>query len=258
MIILAIGDIVGMPGVEMLERHLRALRKLKSADMVIVNGENAAGFGITSELARRLFDAGADVITLGNHTWSNREIVHAIDDTPLLLRPFNFAPQTPGSGLCVFETSRGARVGVVSLIGRCMMSFIPDNPFYAADRALKELEGRADLVMVDMHAEATSEKLALAHYLDGRVAGVFGTHTHVPTADAQILPGGTGYITDLGMTGPIRSVLGVRPEQSVSYFLGNVPKRYEVAPGPCVLSGALFDIDDQTGKCQNVQRIEIT
>jgi len=258
MILLAIGDIVGASGVEMLERHLSALRKLKSADMIIVNGENAAGFGITKPLAERIFAAGADVVTLGNHTWDRREIAGVIDDYPLMLRPYNYAPQTPGNGLCVFETSRGVRVGVVSLIGRCMMSFIPDNPFYAADKALQELSGKADVVAVDIHAEATSEKLALAYYLDGRVSAVFGTHTHVPTADARVFPGGTGYITDLGMTGPSHSVLGVVPQQSVSYFLGNVPVRYDVAPGPCMLCGALFEIDPATGRCTAAERLEIT
>jgi metallophosphoesterase (TIGR00282 family) len=137
------------------------------------------------------------------------------------------------------------------------MSFLPDNPFFAADKALRELEGKADAVVVDMHAEATSEKIAMAWYLDGRAGAVFGTHTHVATADARILPGGTGCITDLGMTGPIHSVLGIKPEQSVSFFLGNVPTRYEVAPGPCVLSGALFELDDQTGLCLGAERIEI-
>lgn len=255
--ILAIGDVVGTSGIHMLEMHLSHLRRLKNADMVVVNGENTALIGMSPDHAKRLFDAGADVITLGNHTWGRRELAGVIEDMPYVLRPYNFAPQTPGRGACVFVTGRGVRVGVISLIGRCSMSFIPDNPFYAADRALRELKDTADLVVVDMHAEATSEKIALAYYLDGRAAAVFGTHTHVPTADARVFPKGTGYITDLGMTGPIDSVLGVKPEQSVSYFLGNVPVRYETAPGDCVLSGALFEIDEKTGKCLGVERIEI-
>jgi 2',3'-cyclic-nucleotide 2'-phosphodiesterase len=256
-VILTVGDVVGASGMETLRRQLGPLRRFKSADVVIVNGENTAVMGMSPDHAARLFEAGADVVTLGNHTWGRRELIKAIDDMPYVLRPYNFAPQTPGRGLCVFETSKGKRVGVVSLIGRCEMSFIPDNPFYAADRALAELKGRTDTVVFDMHAEATSEKLALAWYLDGRAGVVFGTHTHVPTADARVFPKGTGYITDLGMTGPYYSVLGIKPEQSVSYFLGNVPERYEAAPGPCVLSGALFEMDDRTGLCVNAERIEL-
>jgi len=252
--VLAVGDVVGAPGLAFCKTHLRSLRRHLGADFVVVNGENASTLGIRPDQAETLLDAGADVITLGNHTWSRREIVNYLDDCPQILRPANFAPQTPGRGWAEFDTAAGT-VAVVNLIGRCSMDFTPDNPFPVMERLLRQIKTR--LILVDFHAEATSEKLAMGYFLDGRVSALWGTHTHVPTADTQILPKGLGYQTDLGMTGPSQSVLGIRPEQSINKFRGGVPTRYEPAPGPCKLEGAVFTIDAQTGLCVSAERVSI-
>ncbi len=250
--VLAVGDVVGTPGLNYLKRQLRALRKTHHVDLCIVNGENASMTGITPGQAEELLESGADLITLGNHTWNRREICNFLDDTDRVLRPANFAPHLPGTGVGTWETNAGP-VAVVDLIGRCNLDFHADNPFYKMDRLLKQLEGMP--VLVEFHGEATSEKLAMGFYLDGRVSAVWGTHTHVPTADLRILPKGTGYVTDLGMTGPMDSVLGVRPEQSVALFRGELTSRFEAAPGPCWLCGALFTIDAITGRCTAVEQI---
>ncbi|MDR3207024.1 MAG: YmdB family metallophosphoesterase [Oscillospiraceae bacterium] len=246
---------VGEPGLRMVEKHLNALRREHHVDLCVVNGENADLMGIRPEQAERLFAAGADVVTLGNHTWHRKDIIRLIGDHPYLLRPANFPSQNPGRGHCVFETSRGVRVGVISLVGRCLMDFHPDNPFPVIDRLLPTMD--ADLFAVDIHAEATSEKGALAYHLDGRVQALFGTHTHVQTADERVFPAGLGFISDLGMTGPAQSVLGVRSDISVASFLGAVPQRYEVASGPSKLEGALFDIDEKTKRCRSVSRVAL-
>ncbi|MDR0381488.1 MAG: TIGR00282 family metallophosphoesterase [Oscillospiraceae bacterium] len=255
MIGLAIGDVVGEPGLKMLETHVFSLRRLYDVDLVVANGENADMLGIRPEQAERMSSAGVDVITLGNHTWRRREIARVLDDRPRLLRPANFPSQNPGAGHFVFITNRGVRVCVISLVGRCLMDFHPDNPFLVADRLLAQTE--ADLFVIDFHAETTSEKAALAHHLDGRAQMVFGTHTHVQTADERVLPGGLGFLTDIGMTGPAHSVLGIKPEQSVASFLGDLPQRFEAAPGPAKLEGALFEIDEQTHRCTAVRRLAI-
>ena len=251
---MAVGDVVGTPGLCCLEKHLRGLKKLHGIDFCVVNGENASGVGLTPQQAERIFTAGADVITLGNHTWNRREICPYLDECGYILRPANFQPSLPGRGWGVFEMSTGP-VAVVNLIGRCNMDFGPDNPFRVVDKILKDV-GKMP-VFVDFHAEATSEKLAMAYYLDGKISALWGTHTHVPTADEQILPNGTGYQTDLGMTGPVRSVIGVKPEQSIAMFRGELTSRYEVAPGACKLCGAVFTVDAGTGKCTGVERVTI-
>lgn len=250
--VLAVGDVVGEGGLRCLERHLRRLKGLCRADFCAVNGENASGKGLTPQQAGRMLDAGADVITLGNHSFDRREICAYLDDSPYILRPANLQPSLPGRGFGVYETKIGP-VGVVNLLGRCNLDFRPDNPFSVADRILKELNGLP--VLLDFHAEATSEKLAMAYYLDGRIAAQWGTHTHVQTADEQVLPKGTGYLTDLGMTGPVYSVIGVKPEQSIANFRGELTSRYEPAPGPCMLAGAVFTIDAQTGRCTAAERV---
>ena len=250
--VLAVGDIVGTSGLDCLRKTLRGLKKLYHAELCVVNGENASGVGLTPRQADEMLDAGADVITLGNHTWGRREIGNYLDDSRYILRPENYQPEVPGRGWGIFETACGP-VAVVNLIGRCGMDFGPDNPFRVIDRVLKET---GDLpVFVDFHAEATSEKLAMGYYLDGTVSALWGTHTHVQTADEQVLPKGTGYITDLGMTGPIHSVLGVRPEQSVDMFRGAMTSRFETAPGPCRLCGAVFTIDTKTKRCSKAERV---
>ncbi len=252
--VLAVGDVVGTPGLERIRRSLRTLKQKLGADVVIVNGENASGVGLTPHQAEDIFDAGADIITMGNHTYSKREICDYLDDCSRIIRPANYAPQVPGRGWAELDTRFGT-VAVVQLIGRCGMDYGPDNPFLMIDKILPKLN--AKYILVEIHAEATSEKLAMGWMLDGRVSAVWGTHTHVPTADAQVLPKGTGYVTDLGMTGPRNSILGVRPEQSVSRFRGNLPSRYQWAEGPTKLEAVLFTLDDTTGKCLQAERVDI-
>lgn len=253
--LLAVGDVVSESGLSYLERHLRPLQKMYGVHFTVVNGENASGVGVTPRQAEAILDAGADVVTLGNHTWNKLQLADYLDDAPRVLRPANFASHLPGRGWGVFEGPRGLRIGVMNLIGRTEMDPNADNPFRVADKILQEMD--ADLVAVDFHAEATSEKLAMAWYLDGRVAAHWGTHTHVPTADTQILPKGTGHVTDLGMTGPIRSVLGIRPELSINRFLGGLPRRYEAAGGPCKLGAVCYTIDTDTRRCVEVRRVDI-
>lgn len=250
--VLAVGDVCGSSGVQLVQQRLRALRRQYFVDFCVVNGENASIVGITPRQADAILEAGADVITLGNHSYNRREIAVYLEDSPYILRPANDSPLKPGKGLGVYETKAGP-VTVVSLIGRCDMAFGPDNPFLLAERLLKNVD--TPVTLVDFHAEATSEKLAMGYHLDGRVSAVWGTHTHVPTADDQILPKGTGYVTDLGMTGPIRSVLGIRIEQSIAGFRGELTSRYETAPGPCKLEAVLFTIDAETGVCTHTERI---
>ena len=251
--IFAVGDVVS-GGLDFLEARLPALKRTLGVDFTVVNGENANAKGILPRQADRIFDAGADVITLGNHTWGRKEIEPYLDDTPRIIRPANYAPQVPGFGSCEVETSFGT-ICVINLIGRCNMPFGPDNPFFAADRILKKTDARFRLV--DFHAEATSEKLAMAYHLDGRVTALWGTHTHVQTSDAQVFPEGMGYITDLGMTGAIRSVIGVEPGSSLNMFLGNPARRYEAARGPYKLEGCLFTCDSGTGLCLAAEAIRI-
>jgi metallophosphoesterase (TIGR00282 family) len=251
--VLAVGDVVGNPGMERIRRNLRQLKRKTGADFVVVNGENAAVVGITPDQAETILDAGADCITLGNHTWAKREIVNYMDDCPQILRPANYAPQVPGRGWQVFETKAGD-VAVVDLIGRVNMDYGPDNPFLGVEKLLKQI--KAKIILVEIHAEATSEKLAMGYMLDGRVSAVWGTHTHVPTADQQVLPKGTGYVSDLGMTGPKNSVLGIRPELSIAKFRGDLTERYRWAEGPTKMEAVLFTIDASTGKCLKAERVD--
>ena len=251
--VLAVGDVVGNPGLDRICRSLRKLKRDTNADFVIVNGENAAVVGMTPRQGEEILDAGADVITMGNHTFAKREIVDYLEDCPQILRPANLAPQAPGRGWGIFDTRFGP-VAVVDLIGRCNMDYGPDNPFLQIEKILKQIDTK--LVLVEIHAEATSEKLAMGYMLDGRVSAVWGTHTHVPTADAQVLPGGTGYVTDLGMTGPKHSVLGIRPDLSIAKFRGDLAERYRWAEGPTKLEAVLFTIDSATGKCLRAERVD--
>ncbi|MGN0978502.1 MAG: TIGR00282 family metallophosphoesterase [Faecousia sp.] len=251
--VLAVGDVVGNPGLERVRRHLRQLKRKTGADFTVVNGENAAVVGLTPNQAEDILDAGADVITMGNHTWSKREIVTYMDDCSRILRPANYAPQVPGRGWGIYETKVGD-VAVIDLIGRCNMDYGPNNPFLMIDQILKQIDTK--IILVELHAEATSEKLAMGYMLDGRVSAVWGTHTHVPTADARVLPKGTGYVTDLGMTGPRESVLGIRPELSIAKFRGDLPERYRWADGETKMEAALFTIDAATGKCLRAERVD--
>ena len=252
--VLAVGDVVGNPGMDRICRSLRQLKKNTKADFVIVNGENAAVVGMTPYQAEDIFDAGADVITMGNHTYGKRELVDYMEDNRRVLRPANYAPQSPGRGYGVYETKAGD-IAVIDLQGRCNMDYGPENPFLEVERVLKKLDTK--LIFVELHAEATSEKLALGYMLDGRVTAVWGTHTHVPTADAQVLPKGTGYVTDLGMTGPKHSVLGIQPQLSIAKFRGDLTERYRWAEGATKLEAVLFTVDTETGLCLKTERVDL-
>ena len=252
--ILAIGDVVGEQGLAHLSKSLRAVKKLKDVHFTVVNGENAAGTGILPRQVEDLYAAGADVVTLGNHTFRRQQIAGRLEEDPYLLRPANFTGRAPGRGWGVYDCGH-IQIGVMNLIGRCGLDFHADNPFIAADRLLRGDAPR--FTVVDFHAEATSEKGAMAWHLDGRAQALWGTHTHVPTADCQILPQGLGFVTDLGMTGPAESVLGIEPWQSVEGFLGGLPGRYKHPEGPCKLGGAVFPLDSATGLCTAVERVDI-
>ena len=251
---LCVGDVVGGPGMDRIRRSLRYLKRKTGAHFVIVNGENASVVGITPEQAEDIFDAGADVITLGNHSFNKREIVPYLDESSRILRPANYAPQAPGRGWGVYDTGFGT-LAVIDLIGRCNMDYSPDNPFLMVDKILPQT--CADFTLVEIHAEATSEKLAMGYMLDGKVSAVWGTHTHVPTADAQVLPKGTGYVTDLGMTGPSVSVLGIRPELSIAKFRGDLTSRYQWANGPTKMEAVLFTLDTETSLCRKAERVDL-
>ena len=254
--ILAVGDVVGEGGQDILSRRLREIQEREDIHFTVVNGENASGVGILPRQAQDIFDAGADVITLGNHTWNRIQIADFLDENQYILRPANYTSRVPGRGWGVYDGPGGVRIGVMNLIGRCEMDSNFDNPFTTADRVLRRMEG-TDVVLVDFHAEATSEKGAMGYYLDGRAQAVWGTHTHVPTADGQILPKGLGFVTDLGMTGPAESVLGIRPEHSMNLFLGGLPRRYEEAEGPCKLEACRFTIDTEKKRCVEVRRADL-
>ena len=255
--VLAVGDVCSDVGLDCLHRHLRQVKKLYEIDFTVVNGENAAGLGLLPRHADELFDAGADVITLGNHTWDKRQIADYLDRSPYILRPANFSPRTPGRGFGIYEGPRGLRIGVLSLMGRFELNSNLSSPFDMADKVLAGEGKEADVVLVDFHAEATRGEGAMGWYLDGRVSAVWGTHTHVPTADQQILPKGTGFVTDLGMTGPIHSILGVKPEVSINRFLGGMPMRYEPGPAPGKLNAVRFVIDTDTRQCVEVARCDL-
>ncbi len=253
--VLCIGDVMGEPGRRTLARMVPRLVAQRQIDAVIANGENVAGgFGITRELAEELFETGVSVITTGNHAWDKKEAVEYFSREPRLLRPGNYPPGVPGNGSVVFETASGERLAVLQLMGRVYMPTL-DCPFQAAKRELSRLKRETSAIVVDMHAETTSEKMAMGHFLDGEVTAVVGTHTHVQTADEQILPKGTAYITDIGMTGPLHSVIGVKKELAIEKFLTGMPKRFEVASGPSVFCAVLLELDVRLGKAVAVERI---
>ncbi|MCC6850315.1 MAG: TIGR00282 family metallophosphoesterase [Deltaproteobacteria bacterium] len=249
------GDIVGKPGRRAVGRILPALRSAEGIDFVVGNAENAAGgVGVDPGSARELFAAGFNVLTSGNHVWAKRQIVEYIADSDVLLRPANFAPGVPGWGYTVKAGPGGESVAVVNLIGRVFMGAY-ECPFRAADAALAAVRDRARVVVVDMHAEATSEKVAMGWYLDGRASAVVGSHTHVQTADERILPGGTAYVTDVGMCGPMDSVIGVNREQALRRFLTQMPTRFEVADGRVLVQGVIVDVDGASGTAIAIRRI---
>jgi hypothetical protein len=254
--ILMIGDIFGESGRTALARLLPQLKDHHRIDFTVVNIENAAaGFGVTPQIARATLDLGVDVLTSGNHIWDRKEIVEFITRDNLLLRPANFPPGTPGVGSVCLKVGPH-RVAVLNLMGRVFMSPI-DCPFQKADELVPELRRETPIILVDMHAEATSESVAMGWYLDGRVSAVVGTHRHVQTADERILPGGTAYITDIGMTGPVDGVIGVDRDLILQRFLTHMPIRFEPARGPAALSGVVVTVDPETGRAADIRRLRV-
>lgn len=252
--ILIVGDVVGRTGRRAFDRYTRELKRDRDIDLVIVNGENSAGGrGISRKSLDELYRGGADIVTSGNHIWDNREVYGFIDQEPYLLRPANYPEGAPGRGWCIYPF-RNVNVAVINLSGRVFMPEM-DCPFQKIEDILSEIGTQADIFILDFHAEATSEKMAMGFYLDGRVQAVVGTHTHIQTGDARILPKGTAYITDLGMVGPWLSVLGVKPEIIIRKFTSCMPARFELAEGPAVYSALLVEIDSGSGKVTNVERI---
>ncbi len=250
MLILAIGDIIGKPGRRAVQELLPSLRQQYGLDLVIANGENVAGgLGITSTTANELLDAGVDVLTSGNHIWAQKEIIPYLDGELPILRPLNYPPGVPGKGFIV----KGPAM-VVNLIGRTFMGDF-DCPFRAMDKLLAELKPKPPIIIVDFHAEATSEKVAMGRYLDGRVSAVLGTHTHVGTIDAYLLPQGTAYVTDIGMTGPINSVIGDDANEVIQRFLTAIPHRLSVGKGKTMFTAILVRIDEDSGKATSIDRI---
>ena len=255
--VLFIGDIMGEPGRRVLLKHLHNVIQEYAIDLAIGNGENAAGgFGITQDIAEELFDLGLSAITLGNHAWDKREAMDYIQKEPRIIRPANYPEGVPGRGTCVLDTVHGERLVVLQLMGRVFMPMV-DCPFRVAERELANLNGESSCILVDMHAETTSEKMAMGYFLDGKVSAVVGTHTHVQTADEQVLPQGTGYLTDAGMTGPVQSVIGMKPQLVIQKFLTQLPRRFEVASGPSVLSAAVIEINSSSGKTKQMSRLRL-
>ncbi len=255
--ILCVGDIVGSPGRKILEDLLPGLRKEFDLEAVIVNAENSAGgFGLTARIADDLFKLGCDVITLGDHVWDKREIAEYLIQNDRVLRPSNFPPGAPGSGWCVVQTKRGHKIGVISLLGRVFMRYNVDCPFRTLKIILDQMVKQTSCIVIDIHAEATSEKNALGFFVDGMASAVVGTHTHIQTADERILPKGTAYMTDLGMTGPYDSVIGQNKEKIIQRFLTSMPDKFEVATDDVWLCGAVIDVDEKTGLAREITRIK--
>ena len=254
--ILCIGDVVGSIGCDFLRSKLPALKQIKGIDFVICNGENSSdGNGITPSSAKFLFDSGVDVITLGNHTYRRKEAYDFIDENPFVVRPSNFPENlAPGVGIRNIDTGRRI-ISVINVMGNMCMDNNLDSAFDSIDKMLSKAESK--IIIVDFHAETTSEKRAMGYYLDGQISAMFGTHTHVQTSDAQVLPNGSGYITDVGMTGTIHSVLGVKTDIIINKFKTRLPARFDLASGDCKMECAVFDIDDKTGKCISAESLRI-
>lgn len=253
--ILCIGDVIGSIGTDYLRRQLPSLKRLKHIDAVIANGENSADTnGITPDSAEYLLDCGVDLITTGNHSFQRKESYALYESNAPVIRPANYPSKAPGVGSAVIDLGR-VRIRVINMMGTVGMNPVLDCPFDTADRLLAECDEK--VIIMDMHAEATGEKKALAYWLDGRISALFGTHTHVQTADEQILPGGTGYLSDAGMTGPVHSVIGVRIEDAIEKMRTKIPVRLNYAEGKCMLNGVIFTIDEKTGKTVGIERINL-
>ncbi len=252
--VLAVGDIVGRAGLEKLKEVLPEVVKENNIDFVIVNGENAAdGMGITEKMYKEMLDLKIDVVTMGNHTWGKKEIFNFIDDKHII-RPANYPSNNPGRGYDIYEC-KNKTIAVMNLIGRTTMTVLSENPFLTAKEIIDEIKEAVDIIIIDFHAEATAEKIALGYYLDGEASIVFGTHTHVQTADETILEKGTAYITDIGMTGPKKSVIGMDVDVSLKRFATSLPEKYRIAEGKAKFNSCMFEIDDVTNKVKKIERI---
>ena len=254
--ILAVGDIVGESGVKKLKEELPRIKKEENIDFVITNGENSAGgMGINERNFNDILEAGTNVVTMGNHTWAKKDIFKFIDH-PQILRPANYPKGVVGKGLGIYEC-KNKKIAVMNFMGRVDINILTENPFLLAKDMVNDLQGKVDIIVIDFHAEATAEKIAMARYLDGKITCIFGTHTHVQTADEQILPEGTAYITDIGMTGPKDSVIGMNAEASIKRFETTLPEKYKLAEGECILNAVILEINDNNNKVTNVKRIYI-
>ena len=254
--ILAVGDLIGSAGIRKLKSVLPELRKKEGIDFVIVNGENSAeGMGITEKNFKDILEEKVDVITMGNHTWGKKDIFKFIDH-PKLIRPANYTKGIVGKGYNIYSC-KDKKIAVINLIGRVDMNVLSENPFVIVKEIIENIQKEVDIIIIDFHAEATAEKIALGYYLDGKVTAIFGTHTHVQTADEKILPNGTGYITDIGMTGPEHSVIGMDIKASIKRFETTLPERYRIADGKSIFNGVVFDVDDNTSKVVGIKRIYI-
>lgn len=254
--VLAIGDIVGEAGVKKLKEELPKIKKQEGIDFVVTNGENAAGgMGLTERYFKDIVDAGTNVVTMGNHTWGKKDIFKFIDHHRLL-RPANYPKGVVGKGCEIYEC-KGKKIAVMNFLGRVDLNILTENPFVMAKEMVEEIQNQVDMIFIDFHAEATAEKIAMGRFLDGKITALWGTHTHVQTADEQILPKGTGYITDLGMTGPKDSVIGMDVNVSFKRFETTLPEKYRLAEGECMLNAVEFIIDDDTNKVTEIKRIRI-
>lgn len=255
--ILAVGDIIGESGLKRAKEILPDLKKKENIDFVVMNGENAAGgMGLTYKLYKEMLQIGADVVTLGNHTWAKKDIFSFIDEEPRLIRPANYPKGVPGKGYTIVECKE-KKVAVINLMGRAEINVLTENPFLKVNEIIEEIKGNVDIIIVDFHAEASAEKIAMGYYLDGKVNILFGTHTHVQTADEQILEKGTGYISDIGMTGPQESVIGMDIMASIKRFETTLPERYKLAEGKCVFHGCIFEYDENMCRITEVKRVKV-
>ena len=254
--ILAIGDLIGSAGIMKLKNELPRLIEKEKIDFIIVNGENSAeGMGITEKNFKDILQEKVDVITMGNHTWGKKDIFKFIDH-PKLIRPANYPEGVVGKGYNIYSC-KNKKIAVINLIGRVDINILSENPFIKAKEIINEIKDKVDMIIIDFHAEATAEKIALGYFLDGKVTAIYGTHTHVQTADETILPKGTAYITDIGMTGPKNSVIGMEISASIKRFETTLPERYKIATGECIFNGVIFDIDDNTNKAKEIKRVKI-
>lgn len=256
--ILALGDVVGRPGRMIICQHLPALVRERQIDLVVANAENiAGGSGITTKLFQKVRSYGVDVVTLGDHIYRRPDIAQTLFNSERVIKPANTSHLAAGKPYTIVQTANGTPVVVFSLLGRIFMNFPADNPFDAVEKVYEDVGGRAKVFVCDVHAEATSEKVALGHYMDGRASLVFGTHTHIPTADACVLPGGSGYISDVGMCGPYDSVLGRRKDRVLKYMTTGMHQTFDVATGDVRMCGVLAEIEADSGRCVNIERIEV-